>query len=422
MSEEAAVVEAPAVTPEAEAPATPEAPPTPAAVEHPEPGNESAKTRQRRIMQDRVRAADASRARALEQPREDAGTPEGGEFKTEAEAPETEPTAEAATDEVPAEPEATAAELPAPVAVSDEKDVAADPAPTPETVMIPLSENHPFRSRGITEWATSPELETETRGMLNAVERQSGAQATADDLREQNMMLEARLKAQQGEMPYQKSPEDEFLLQEIREKYSPEKAAQVEAAFESLNTQHMHQAEQQATQMVAERRIASAFIANVKTEAAQRLPVWETSGEIVGHVGRLLDQYGEHVDSRNEVLGKEGRQIMPPTAQEFFQWIAPVYANDPRVQQGFKDEQTRNQKASEERIRAEERATFAKAETAKLAEAATRHGTRPPSTSSHSSSGTVAGVEADEARRTAHTGSNRRTATRKNIAARYAGR
>ncbi len=419
MSEEAAVVEAPAVTPEVEAPATTEAPPTPAAVEHPESENVSPKTKQRRIMQQRVAAAEESRVRAMEQPREEAGKPEGGEFK--AEAPETEPAAEAATDKVPAEPEAAAAELPAPVSVSEEKDVAEE-SPTPKTVMIPLSENHPFRSRGITEWATSPELETETRGMLNAVERQSGAQATADDLREQNMMLEARLKAQQGEMPYNKTPEDEFLLKEISEKYSPEKAAQVEAAFESLNTQHMHQAEQQATQMVAERRIASAFIANVKTEAAQRLPVWETSGEIVGHVGRLLDEYGEHVDSRNEVLGKEGRQIMPPTAQEFFQWIAPVYANDPRVQQGFKDEQARNQKASEERIRAEERATFAKAETEKLAEAATRHSTRPPSTSSHSSSGTVAGADADEAQRKARTGSNRRTAIRKDIGQRYAGR
>ena len=83
MSEEtaAAVEEAPAVTPEVEAPATTEAPPTPAAVEHPESENVSPKTKQRRIMQARVKAADASRERALEQPREDAGKPEGGELR-----------------------------------------------------------------------------------------------------------------------------------------------------------------------------------------------------------------------------------------------------------------------------------------------------------------------------------------------------
>ena len=155
---------------------------------------------------------------------------------------------------------------------------------------------------------------------------------------------------------------------------------------------------------------------------AQRLPVWEASGDIVGNVGRLLDQYGEHVDSRNEVLGKEGRQIMPPTAQEFFQWIAPVYANDPRVQQGFKDQQERDRKASEERIRAEERTKFAEAEKEKLTESAERHATRPPSTSSHSSSGNTAGVDADEAQRKARTGSNRRTAIRKDIGKRYADR
>ena len=71
---------------------------------------------------------------------------------------------------------------------------------------------------------------------------------------------------------------------------------------------------------------------------------------------------------------------MPPTAQEFFQWIAPIYANDPRVQQGFKDEQERNRKASEEKIRAEERGKFEKAEKEKLTESAERHATRPPST------------------------------------------
>ena len=376
-------------------------------------------------MQERTATAEASRVRAMEQPREDAGRPEGGQFKTEeegGEAPETEPATEAATEDVPAEPEATAAEeLPAPVAVSDDEG-AAEPTPAPGTVKIPLSVHHPLRARGFTEWEASPELESETRGMLNAMERQANAQAKADEVSEQNLILEARLKAQQGEMPYNKTPEDEFLLGEIREKYSPEKAAQYEAALESLNTQHMHQAEQQAAQMVAERRIASVFIGNVQAEAAKRLPVWEANGEMVANVGKLLNQYGEHVDSRNETLGQQGRAIMPPNAQEFFQWIAPVYANDPRVQQGFKDEAARERKAAEERIRAEERTKFAKAEKEKLTEAVERHGQRPPSTSSHSSSGNTAAVDADEARQEARSGPNRRTAIRRSIAQRYGNR
>ena len=138
------------------------------------------------------------------------------------------------------------------------------------------------------------------------------------------------------------------------------------------------------------------------------------------NVGRLLDQYGEHVDARNKTLSEQGKQLIQPTAPEFFQWIAPVYVNDPRVQQTVKDEQARQRKTEEERIRAEERAKFAQAEKEKLAEAAQRHSGRPPSTSSHSSSGNIAALT--EEQRTVMTGANRRTAIRKGIAQRYGNR
>jgi hypothetical protein len=360
----------------------------------------------------------------MEQPREPAGQPEGGQFAGEegASVPETEPAPQAAAGEkpAPAEPEATAAgEKPAPEAVSDKVGVAVEPTPTPGVVKIPLSDNHPLRSRGFTEWETAPELETETRGMLSAVERQADSQARANEIAERNMVLEARLRAQQGEMPYRPTPEWDHIIDDLTKTYSPEVGAAVRQGLEDSNTQHLAQTDQQAATMVAEGRIAQMFVGNVKSEAASRLPVWAKHGELVPNVSKLIDQYSQHVDARNVTLSQEGQSMVAPNSQEFFQWLAPLYANDPRVQQSFKDEQNRVREEDAQRIRAEERSKLAQSEKERLTAAAVRHGQRPPSTSSHSSSGNTAAPNDSQA---VVTGPNRRTAIRRSIAQRYSSR
>lgn len=443
MSEEAAAVAAPGEdstsqaptvdAPETAAPEAPvQAPPEPQESAKPDP-RVSKRTQMRRQAHERAKAreaqAEAARQRALEQPRKDAGTPEGGQFTKEGEEEESAAQPEAAeqaevaaesvedvTPDAPTEPEAAApagekdtAQAPAEEASTQQTSAAGD-KPAPGVVMIPLAEDHPYRRRGITEWPSAPHLERETRGMLNAV-------AERGRLVEEQEILKARLKAQQSDLPYQPTPRMETLLADIEKQYSPEEAALMRRALDSLNERELTRAEMEARQAVAERHEAERLVASVQEQAAARFPVWAKQGVLDRYMVSALNRYGEHLTAENRIRAEHGREPLRASRDHFFQWAGPKYAADPAVVADYQARQQADTDKQRKRIRAEEQERLAAEERKRLEQAAERHSSLPPATSGVSSAGSTADV-AEQGAAQPRTRKERRQA----IHQRYAGR
>lgn len=359
---------APAVTPESTEPVAPTKPMT-----RQEARRASAEAG--KALAEKRAAAEASRDKALEQPRVEAGTPEGGEFKKVEGEPAGEPAVETPADaQAPAKPVAAAAGASA--ATPDESAVAETPAP--ELVTIPLPEGHPWRDRGETEVRTTPDQERQMRAAINAADRIRGM----DTLEQTNALLEARLRAlESDDLPaqYQTDPKLVHLLNEIAEKYDPETRALIESGLDALQQQHVNQYEQGAMADVQRRGIASNFITQTLEAAASMVPVWVESGETQYRLAPLMQEYGNLVDGRNQLLVQQGKRETPPTTQEFYRWIAQSYMSDPRARAKMDAQAQVRREAETERIRAEEREALETAEAAKLQETADRHATRPPS-------------------------------------------
>lgn len=402
----------------AAAPAAPAAPQAPAAAPPPPESTKPAPPppQDHRSLKARARSSALERARAVEQrdraavqPREPAGErgpegqPKGGQFTKEggAEPP-------AAGQEPPAPTPATAAAEPAPGAAPQTEAAPATPAHAAKTVKIPIADGHPFRARGITEWEVPVEQEREQRAMLNSVAERAQLREELRQQRAQQAVLEARLKVQQGELPYRPSAEADFLLKEIGEKYSPEMAALVRQGLESLNTQALRDAEAGALRMEQERAVSEQFVGEVAQEASRRFPVWAETGQLDGQMTHLLGQYGVHVDRRNADRQRSGLAPIKPSAAEFFPWAAQAYLATPAVQQSMKLAVERERRSHEEQIRAEERERIKAEEQRRLEAAATRHGARPPSLPAVGSAGAAVDPDAGDTRKLAQSPSRKK--------------
>mgnify|MGYP003134840322 CR=1 FL=1 len=349
-----------------------------------------------RVMSRRDRVA-AMRNRIAKQA--EGETPRGpdGRFITQPEAA----TEEAATDEeepaaaeevAATEPEAAATEVAEPV--QDE-----EVATPPKLVTIPLDSNHPLYSQGITELKDVPaHLERAMRTMANAsVRKQEVDQARAAQQAAETelAMQRARLEVMQhqSETPSPSAtPEMQALMADIEQTY-PEQAETVKQAFNALSQQAVQAKEVQALQVVEREQVGRRFLSEVQSGATKAYPVWSETGELGERMRISVSQYGDYVDARNSNLAASGRAEQEPSSQEFFSWVDTNYVKDPRV----KNKLAAFQKKAEARIGndkvskavAKERQSMAKKERQKLAEAAERHGTKPPSTPAVRSQGRV---------------------------------
>lgn len=400
------VVETPTPTPEPVAPAPPD----------------QAKSAPRTKSDFRRAAAERAKrlAQAREQPREPAGKPEGGQFTSE-QAKEAEPATEVVTDEVPTEPvqAAETAKVPALPGPTDEQ-ADAHVAPAPSLVKIPLRDDDPLRSRGMTEIEVPAQFEREYRNLLNRANRS----IEADRLAEQNRILEAKLEALSGDMPAQlNDPTLQHLLTDIEQSYSPKEAELIKRALHALNNEALHKVEAEAAHEARLHQAGREFVYDVQRDQDARFPVWAQTGELRYRVSDLLLEYGNNVERRNQDRQAQGLPPILPTAQEFWPWAGRAYVADPRVKQAFEAKQKAEREREAERIRAEERKRIAEEEKQKLQEAAGRHAAVPPGTGSHKTTGNAIAAEADEARRDAlRSQGSRKRAVAKAIRDRYAER
>lgn len=390
-----AATEAPAAEPGGQ-PSAPETQPeaTPQQQQPDKPGQrQSPRSARRRAMAERqaqtAAAAEAARQRAMEQPREEAGatteegTPAGGRFKTEqteqqAEAPAG--TEEAAAEAAPSEPEGAAAEAPAP-ASSAEAAAEGESSAQPETVIIPLEEDHPYRSRGFTEWEAPADREQEVRGMLNAVKERAQLRQQLDDQRAQQRILEARLEAQRTGLPYQATPEQEAMLADIERAYGKEHAELLRQGLGALNEQTLWGAEEQARVSIREERVSNQFVETVKGQWDRRFPVWAEQGVSLRYLGSALTRFGHELDQQNAVRMQQGLAPLDPDVTTFFNWAASKYAADPTVQARMRTQREQQRESDREQIRAEEQQRLAEEERKRLEAAGNRHASLPPATS-----------------------------------------
>lgn len=358
----------------------------------------------------KARERSDAQQRAAAQPRVDAGTPEGGRFTKDQPALEPPAESEVAATKAPTEPLTAAADAPA-VDSSDEPDAAASDAPAGEFVTIPLADDHPWRARGKTEVRVPADLEREMRQAVNTPMR---AQEVTR-LQEQNALLEARLAALNGEMPapFQTDPKLQHLLNDIGETYDADTRALIEAGLKAMQQRHVDSQVQQAM-------TSHGFIAAVRAKAAERLPVWAEAGE-THRLDQLMYEYVKRVDARNAQLAQSGRRLMAPNEGEFYDWIAGVYAQDPRVAQRRRAEADAQAAAERERIRAEERKALEAAEAEKLREAADRHAQRPPSPTSRVSETTTPRRDTPEVPEDVRRQPNRRALLRRQLQNELAG-
>ena len=390
-----------AAPPATEAPAPEPAAVEPQAEEQKKPRNKS--EARRMAVQDAKRLA---AQRAAEQPREPAGTPEGGQFVTDqAEAPveqETQP--EAVVEETPVDEGIALTDLTVapevPGEVAPDADTAVAEAPAAGTVTIPLPEGHPWRDRGETELRDIPaEQEEFVRAGINAA-MQNRELKKAE---ERNALLEARLKALQGDLPaqFERDPKLSRLLTDISETYDAETAELVKAGFLALQNEEVSKVEAQTMAEFETRQYADSVRRTVFSEAPTHFPVWaQNPAELHAHLERLVPEYGDLVDARNRMYASQNRPPMRPTAQEFAAWVkANAYANDPRVKAQATAASRAAEQKREDEIRREVQAERDKAEAERLQDAAARHRSRPPSTPVTTTAGQTIPAEADDALR-----------------------
>lgn len=314
----------------------------------------------------------------------------------------------AATDEAAADEEEQPAAAPAVAATEPEaaaEEVAALPvqdeqAATPlNLVTIPLDPNHPLHSQGITELKDVPEhLERAVRTMANASVRKqevdqarAAQQAAETELAVQRARLEVMQHRSETPSPTA-TPEMQALMADIQQTY-PEQAETVKLAFSALTQQSVQAEEAQALQVVQREQIGRRFLSEVQSGASKAYPVWSETGELGERMRISVSQYGDYVDARNANLVAGGGAEQEPTSQEFFSWVDTNYVKDPRVQNKLADFQKKAEaRIGNERVSkavAEERQRMAAQEKQNMAEAADRHGTKPPSPPAMRSQGRV---------------------------------
>lgn len=385
---EAPVPSAPESAPEAEAPdtsATPETPETPESDRTPKPKSRAEARRQaiRRAKDMAPEVAERSRQKAMEQPREDAGKPEGGQFKKDqekqaesSEEPDAQPevAAESAT-----EPKASA-DTAADAGSKKDETPAAPEVADDGLVEIPIPDGHPLRDQGKTSLRVPADTERDIRTTLNAAVRSR----ELDAVQQEKALLEARLTALQGSAPDPTTdPTIQELLRQIEdaEGFGPELRAKVEAAFQAQRQLKVHESERGAMQKVWEQRLVSDWGAEVDTEAPQMLDVWAESGELGMRLQNLKLEYLRKLDAYNQ--GRtEGTPPAQPTKDHFFKWVGQAYKADPRVTAKIEAMRKAEREAEREKLRSEVRAEEKRREEEKRKEAEARHDTRPPVSSS----------------------------------------
>jgi len=353
----------------------------------------------------------AMRERVEKQAQEQARGPDG-RFTSQQEpaaeeVAEEEPEVEVATEEVATTVETAAEE----VAPSDDSGETKAPV-EPESVTIPLSPDHPLYAQGITELPNVPvHLERAMRTMANAsVRKQEVEQARAAQQAAENelAMTRARMEMiESGDIPRaDNSPEIQALLKDIENTY-PDQIDTVKSALDALQQQTVQTKEAEVMQQVQRQQVGRQFLTEVQSHAHQQYPVWSQSGELSERMRTAVAQYGDYVDTRNANLVAVGQQEQLPTSQEFFSWVDTNYVKDQRVQNQLADFKKKSDAkigtARAAEAVAAERKKMASAEKQKLSEAATRHGTKPPSPPAMRSQGNVVpAVPANEEARQNH--------------------
>lgn len=375
MSDETGVA---AEAPPVESPAV-EAPVEPAVEAVPEPELEEGAGRhiaRRRTLQ-RAKAAQERYARGLEegrgQPREEAGQPEGGQFKTEE--PEGEPPA--------AVVEATEVPTETPAAATSEAVAADSQVETPaadasgDWVDIPLPDGHPLRDRGQTQIRAWKEQEAEVRNGINAAVKLRETQRELEIERRDRTMLEARTKALGGDgLNHEADPRYQALLQQVRDAkgFGDEMADELISGMDAKRELAQVRAEQQASIDLHTQKTTDEFADATYARAQEVFGVWRDSGELDMRVVPLMKEYVLRVDNLNTSDG--GRRV--PNVDEFFHYARRAYGSDPRVAAAVKQLQEGDKTREIEKIRHEERVRLTAEHAKDAAAAATRHATRPP--------------------------------------------
>lgn len=412
----------PVESPAAPAPAAPEAPETVQPAAQPEElelvkgeGRSGARRNVRKRAERMAREAEArnkaeaARDRAIGQSRKPAGTPEGGEFaKDGTSATEQAPDAQAAAPGAPAD---TAGAAAAPPAGSQVEPSPAGTAPE-GWVDIPLPEGHPWRERGRTHHRVPKDQEREGRAGVNAALRLRDTEAEVEALRRENALLEARRNALSGNLPNVESdPRYKALFDQISEApgFGPEMAEQIKAALQAAPELKVMKAEQEASAQIEFGRTAHRIASQIEAKSAEVLGIWAKAGELQARLHGphgLIPQYYAAVDARNT---REQTDV-PPSPDEFFQWVRQAYAADPRVQAEIQRIRREDQVRSEEQIRAKVRAELAEEQRQKAQEIAERHKAKPPTSRALPSTSSTPSTEAAPTREPPKFGQGRNAA------------
>ena len=329
-----------------------------------------------------------------------------GRFVPQEEIAAAEQVAQSETEEEEETEDAAAEQVASTVEAATEEQVAEEATPseetkaeeTPASVTIPLDPSHPLYAQGITELPNvPPHLERAMRTMANATVRKQDveqARAAQQAAETELALTRARMEMlQSGEVPTADSnPEIQTLLKDIENTY-PDQLDTVKSALDALQQQTVQAKEAEVMQQVQRQQVGQQFLTEVQSSASKQYPVWSQTGELPERMRTSVAQYGDYVDARNANLVAVGQQEQMPSSQEFFSWVDTNYVKDERVQSQLaefkKENEARigNDRAAE--AVAAERQKMANAEKLKLTEAATRHGTKPPSPPAMRSQGSV---------------------------------
>jgi hypothetical protein len=387
------------VAPPPEAPSTTEAPET-VEVQAPEttetPANQALNRHMSR--RERVQAIHDRITTTTEQPRGPDGKFVAQESAAEEPVAESEEEVPVAAEETEVATQPKEADSAAPEEVAESgADETATPQ-EPQLVSIPLDPSHPLYAQGITELKNVPaHLERAMRTMANAsvrkqeVEQARAAQQAAET---ELAMAQARMELlQSGEAQAQDtSPEMQKLLADIEQAY-PEQIDTVKSAFEALQQQAVQGKEAEIMANVQREQVGRQFMHEVSDRSTKHYPIWAQAGELPERLRVSVAQYGDYVDARNANLSYTGQPEQMPNADEFFTWLDTNYVKDQRVQSQLADYKQRSEaKIGDARAKeaaVAERRKIAEEEKQRLSEAATRHGTKPPSPPPMRSQGNV---------------------------------
>jgi hypothetical protein len=241
-----------------------------------------------------------------------------------------------------------------------------------------------------TEVATQPK-EADSAAPEEEVEQARAAQQAAET---ELAMAQARMELlQSGEAQAQDtSPEMQKLLADIEQAY-PEQIDTVKSAFEALQQQAVQGKEAEIMANVQREQVGRQFMHEVSDRSTKHYPIWAQAGELPERLRVSVAQYGDYVDARNANLSYTGQPEQMPNADEFFTWLDTNYVKDQRVQSQLADYKQRSEaKIGDARAKeaaVAERRKIAEEEKQRLSEAATRHGTKPPSPPPMRSQGNV---------------------------------